>query len=975
MKQHHNEALFRKSSPLFKVYLGQLVVLLVSFIVLCCGMAHHHQQTLVVVAETSPASSSLHSTLQPIQTIQPHIQSYLKQLFRPDSTKNVQSTDGSTTSNNVASCLHKQQQEHNERLFQPSSALSSPLVTSDTLSELLSSSNTKLVIMNQQQQHQPHNQYITTPCERSQQQQQHLELSLQNGSPLSLRSTLENTDTSTISPSNSVFYNTTYYFGYFSITYSLSGGSPVYFGTVAKNQLSNLKGPNSPTFQQISSQSTFSNSELRLSVGGQASYFVWYNSHSSQNALLQLSTFSFIYKTYTSTYSVSMTRGDVEMFYCYSCISVPNTRYIISLRSLSGTSQNVSVGYTYDKSLMPSTFINAVFSSSKVFYIDPLVPYPAGSPPPVYAYVACLGSNGCSGLEITLRMSDDLQDLIIIVIASVLGSLVLCTCLILVVSVLVCRYRRQPKPSSNASSSNALPPGVSYNIPLNDHVMKGQPQQTQQPPIMVSSLPKQPPPSSLPTTTTTTTTLPYYTNLHPYHTMPNPPPPTTTTAYYVPTNQSPHNIYNTLPTSIPPTQQQHQQYRTPSFVNPQHQQQPQPPMMMVGMPPTSSTQPIMYQQQPHQQPPTLTNHSTTTTTGGSIGAPLPSSSSSSPPHVHVHSNNSNSINNTAFSQTSTLNNTATADTATTTSTTTSSSIFIETYRESSDAASSVPHKNQSSRTSNAQDSEDDRSLLKGRYKVIEKVGKGTFGDCYLCHDIKRNNQAVAVKSIRVDDNDMEKVIDECSKTLTFKHPRLVEVYELFKAKSLESLCLVMKFYQSDLEKCFKTHGFFSEKVIVELIHQIGDGLDYLHNTKMVLHRDLKPKNIFVDKYDEKAQTIDVVIGDYGEAKEMGDTTNSVRGTIIYMSPECLTGQKYSFPSDIFSMGVSFFQLMTGETFNNIGVASRMLGETEEQVMNSLREQLSKNQLYHEPLINFILSMLRKDPQKRPTAIDMKNFHE
>ena len=145
--------------------------------------------------------------------------------------------------------------------------------------------------------------------------------------------------------------------------------------------------------------------------------------------------------------------------------------------------------------------------------------------------------------------------------------------------------------------------------------------------------------------------------------------------------------------------------------------------------------------------------------------------------------------------------------------------------------------NQQSVTSTSSTDDVNNNLLKNRYEVLEKIGSGSFGDCFLCKDTKSSNRLVAIKCIRVSDNEMEKAINECSKTLSFKHPRLVEVYELFVSKRLNNaLCLVMKYYKGDLDKCLKINGIFSEKLMISVINQIGDGLSYLHINRNVLHR-------------------------------------------------------------------------------------------------------------------------------------------
>ena len=136
---------------------------------------------------------------------------------------------------------------------------------------------------------------------------------------------------------------------------------------------------------------------------------------------------------------------------------------------------------------------------------------------------------------------------------------------------------------------------------------------------------------------------------------------------------------------------------------------------------------------------------------------------------------------------------------------------------------------------------------------------------------------------------------------------------------------------------------------------------------------MKPKNIFVDSFDPFIDSIELVIGDYGEAKEISNENNSVKGTVVFMSPECLSNENYGMPSDIFSLGVSFYQLMTNDSLQYI-IATHLLSEHEDQVLSQLYSQIKRQSIpYSESLIQFVLSMLKKDPSQRPTSSQLRDF--
>nr|CAG4709585.1 unnamed protein product [Naegleria fowleri] len=270
-------------------------------------------------------------------------------------------------------------------------------------------------------------------------------------------------------------------------------------------------------------------------------------------------------------------------------------------------------------------------------------------------------------------------------------------------------------------------------------------------------------------------------------------------------------------------------------------------------------------------------------------------------------------------------------------------------------------------------------LLKERYRVIQKIGSGSFGDCYLCHDTKKQDLKVAIKAIKFAGSDSEKIISECSKTATIQHERLVQVHELFISKELQAFCMVMKYYEGDLEKnLYKYEKPLSQKMFFQLMKQLGEGLDYLHGVKQLVHRDIKPRNVFVDIFDPQQERISVVVGDLGEAKELLSTTNnSIRGTLSYMSPEVIAHEKYGFPSDIFSLGVSLYQIITRDPLET-RISIKLLSESEDKVLEEVKNKMNTScqqfEVFYDPrLINVVVNMMRKNPQDRPTAKQIKEF--
>nr|CAG4711501.1 unnamed protein product [Naegleria fowleri] len=240
---------------------------------------------------------------------------------------------------------------------------------------------------------------------------------------------------------------------------------------------------------------------------------------------------------------------------------------------------------------------------------------------------------------------------------------------------------------------------------------------------------------------------------------------------------------------------------------------------------------------------------------------------------------------------------------------------------------SVDTKSQSNNNSTAskssQNHNQDSNMFNGRYKCIRKIGEGSFGKCYLCEDTKRENMQVAIKLIPVNENDLGNFLKECSKMIGINHKNLVKVYE-----------------------------FFHEKV--------------------KLFEIIKPKNNFVEEFDPERNQIEVILGDYGESKYLFEcgSNSPLKGTMGYMAPEVFSYLQYGTATDVFSLGVTLYQVVCGSGKISTIVASLMLNEIKmmEEISNNL-----KDKGVDQKIADFILSMLCVNPEQRPSVLAIKNF--
>jgi serine/threonine-protein kinase len=201
----------------------------------------------------------------------------------------------------------------------------------------------------------------------------------------------------------------------------------------------------------------------------------------------------------------------------------------------------------------------------------------------------------------------------------------------------------------------------------------------------------------------------------------------------------------------------------------------------------------------------------------------------------------------------------------------------------------------------------------GRYEVERHLGRGGMGDVYLVRDTVINRQA-ALKTIRDDTSlDPRQVIEmrqrfyrEAQTAGKLTHPNIVTVYDI--GEDLGMSYIVMEFVEgSTLTQLMKKQRL-SVPQIKHVLANAAIGLDYAHQNG-VFHRDVKPDNIMVSR------TGVVKVMDFGIARIVESSltkTGSVMGTPSYMSPEQVRGQKVDARSDIFSLGVILYELLTGK---------------------------------------------------------------
>lgn len=199
----------------------------------------------------------------------------------------------------------------------------------------------------------------------------------------------------------------------------------------------------------------------------------------------------------------------------------------------------------------------------------------------------------------------------------------------------------------------------------------------------------------------------------------------------------------------------------------------------------------------------------------------------------------------------------------------------------------------------------------GKYKVVKKLGQGSYGTVYLVQDTK-DGQNFVMKKITVSGMSEQELAD-CKKEIqilsVMKHKYIIRYKRSFVRKG--ALCIVMEYADGgDLHQLIRQQRHagkhFSEDQILDWFTQACLGLKDVHSRK-ILHRDLKTQNIFLTSSGE------VRLGDFGISRVLKNTMDQAHtlvGTPYYLSPEMVNGQPYDHRSDIWSMGVVLYEMLT-----------------------------------------------------------------
>lgn len=248
----------------------------------------------------------------------------------------------------------------------------------------------------------------------------------------------------------------------------------------------------------------------------------------------------------------------------------------------------------------------------------------------------------------------------------------------------------------------------------------------------------------------------------------------------------------------------------------------------------------------------------------------------------------------------------------------------------------------------------------GRYELLEKIGGGGMAIVYKARDILLNRK-VAVKILReqyVHDEDfIRRFRREAQSAASLSHPNVVSIYDVGKEQDVHYI--VMEYVAgSNLNEEIRRRAPFQVEEAVQITLQICDALDHAHQNH-IIHRDIKPHNILIGRNGR------VKVTDFGIARAASSTditqTGSVIGSVHYLSPEHAKGMKQGEKSDIYSLGIVLYQMLTNQLpFSGDSPISVALKHLQEQV-----EPPRKLNPHIPPEVEaIILKTLQKSPEER-----------
>ena len=250
--------------------------------------------------------------------------------------------------------------------------------------------------------------------------------------------------------------------------------------------------------------------------------------------------------------------------------------------------------------------------------------------------------------------------------------------------------------------------------------------------------------------------------------------------------------------------------------------------------------------------------------------------------------------------------------------------------------------------------------INGRYEIVKSIGEGGMANVYLAND-EILDRKVAVKVLRGDLSADEKFIRrferEAQSVSNLSHPNIVEVYDV--GVEDEQHYIVMEYIEGKtLKQLLNKRESLTLTEVIDIMTQLTDGIAHAHES-YIIHRDIKPQNIMIEDNGL------IKITDFGIAMALNATqltqTNSVMGSVHYLPPEQASGKGATVKSDIYSLGILMYELLTGTVpFKGDNAVEIALKHMKDKIP-SIRKQ---NPAIPQSVENILLKATAKNPRNR-----------
>ncbi len=263
--------------------------------------------------------------------------------------------------------------------------------------------------------------------------------------------------------------------------------------------------------------------------------------------------------------------------------------------------------------------------------------------------------------------------------------------------------------------------------------------------------------------------------------------------------------------------------------------------------------------------------------------------------------------------------------------------------------------------------------LFSRYRLVKTLGRGGMGIVWLACDeeLERDVALKFLPELIVHDRavlgDLKR---ETRRSLELTHKNIVRIYDFIHDEA--SGCISMEYVDGDTLsnlRADKPLKIFEPDELGDWVSQLCDALDYAHNHARIVHRDLKPANLMVN------QRGDLKVADFGIARSLSDSVSKLTmqhgksGTLVYMSPQQLEGERGSHLDDIYSVGASLYELITSKPPFYSGNVDRQIREKVPPPMTERRKELEINGgSVDQSWEKVVAECLSKDPTRRPQSV-------